>query len=147
MNRISMLRRESGFSQQELADRLKVHQTAVSQWEKERTAPNFDLVCKMSELFDVSPVYLMGNTSERGHFPTQPDAGVDDSKSVSLPVDRACRAMEQMSAAGQEKVADYAEDILPKYRLQQHPQPHPAPPEGTDTTPTAPPPELPENGR
>ena len=32
MNRIAQLRKEKDWSQQELADMLEVHQTAVSQW-------------------------------------------------------------------------------------------------------------------
>lgn len=135
MNRISQLRREYGLSQQELADRLNVHQTAVSQWEKERTAPNFDMVCKMSELFDTNPVYLMGNTSERGHFPKQPDFDDASDEPIS-PIDRLSTLMSRLSVTGQQKVADYAEDILPKYRRADAPPPSP---EGKDTTPAEPP--------
>ena len=69
MNRIEQLRKEFKLSQKELADKLHIHQTAVSQWERERTAPSFDLLCQMSALFNVSPVYLMGNSNDRGTFP------------------------------------------------------------------------------
>ena len=44
--------------------------------------------------------------------------------------DRVDAALEQLSPAGQEKVADYAEDILPRYQAQQRPQPIPSAPEG-----------------
>lgn len=43
--------------------------------------------------------------------------------------------LDQMSEEGQQKVADYAEDILPRYRTETAPQSPPAPQEGTDTTP------------
>ena len=68
MNRIAQLRKEKDWSQQELADMLEVHQTAVSQWENERTTPNFEALMELCGLFDVRPEYLMGNSNERGHF-------------------------------------------------------------------------------
>lgn len=43
--------------------------------------------------------------------------------------------LNQMSDEGQQKVADYAEDILPRYRAETTPESTPAPPEGKDTTP------------
>lgn len=48
---------------------------------------------------------------------------------------RAVKSMEQMTEEGRSKVADYAEDILPRYSTETTPQPPPAPQEGTDTTP------------
>lgn len=54
---------------------------------------------------------------------------------------RANKAMEQMTEEGRSKVADYAEDILPRYRAETAPQSPPVPTEGNDTTP---PPDAPE---
>lgn len=51
---------------------------------------------------------------------------------------RANVAMEQMTEKGRSKVADYAEDILPRYRAETAPQSPPrdeTPGRGTDTTP------------
>jgi len=44
-------------------------------------------------------------------------------------------ALNQMSDEGRSKVADYAEDILPRYRRQDAPQPPVTPSEGFSTTP------------
>lgn len=68
MNRIEELRREKGMSQQQLAEKLDVHQTAVSQWEKARTTPSFEAVDEMCDIFDVSAYYLLGKSDERGHY-------------------------------------------------------------------------------
>lgn len=43
-------------------------------------------------------------------------------------------ALNQMNNEGKSKVADYAEDILPRYRAEPAPQSPPDPQEGTDTT-------------
>lgn len=44
-------------------------------------------------------------------------------------------ALNQMNDEGQKKVADYAEDILPRYRTETAPQSPPAPHRGQGTTP------------
>lgn len=44
-------------------------------------------------------------------------------KNLSTPIERTTRDMSQMTQEGQEKVADYAEDILPRYRRQEPAQP------------------------
>lgn len=52
--------------------------------------------------------------------------------------ERIYAALEQMNEEGQRRVADYAEDILPRYRTETTPQPPPrdeTPGRGTDTTP------------
>ncbi len=67
-NRIRELRDEKKWSQQKLAEALSVHQTAVSQWEKGSTRPEFEALDKMCSLFDVSLDYILGRTSERGHL-------------------------------------------------------------------------------
>lgn len=60
MNRIKELRKEKHISQQKLADMLKVHQTAVSQWETARTTPDMASLTAMARLFEVSTDYLLG---------------------------------------------------------------------------------------
>lgn len=62
MNRIKELRKRLKLSQDSLADKLHVHQTAISQWERGLTAPDIDNLRNMSELFSVSIDYLLGRS-------------------------------------------------------------------------------------
>lgn len=64
MNRINELRKQNKYSQQKLAAVLNVHQTAISQWETERTTPDIELAAKMANLFGVSIEYLLGKSDE-----------------------------------------------------------------------------------
>ena len=66
--RIAQLRKEFHMSQSDLAERLKVHQTAISQWETGRTMPNYDIIAEMCLLFNVSTDYLLGRTDQRGRM-------------------------------------------------------------------------------
>jgi len=64
MNRIEALRTALGISQKQLADTLGVRQTAVSKWEKDRTAPDFHTIMCLCTIFDVSAEFLMGYNSQ-----------------------------------------------------------------------------------
>ncbi len=63
MSIIRKLRKEKGMSQQELAHLCDVHQTAVSQWEKERTLPDRSSLQLLSKVFGVTVDTLLGEES------------------------------------------------------------------------------------
>lgn len=60
MNRIKEVRKKQGYSQQSLAIKLNVNQTAISQWERGTTTPSASLLKQLSKLFNVSTDYLLG---------------------------------------------------------------------------------------
>jgi len=53
------LRTKNSYSQQQLADLVNVHQTAVSQWENEKCMPDIDTLKKLARLYKVSIDYLV----------------------------------------------------------------------------------------
>lgn len=61
---IRNLRKNLGLSQAELAKKLNVHQTAVSQWENGRTMPDIDSLTKIADIFGVSVDVLLGNNHD-----------------------------------------------------------------------------------
>lgn len=62
------LRKEKGLKQSELADILQVNSTTISDYERGKSAPDFDLIVKISEYFRVSVDFLLKNTSEDTHL-------------------------------------------------------------------------------
>ena len=64
MHRIKELRKEAKLSQIELAERLNVHQTAISQWETGKTFPDMTTAQMLADFFDVSIDFLFGRTSD-----------------------------------------------------------------------------------
>ena len=58
-DRIQTLRKQKGYSQEELADKLGVSRQAISKWESEQTVPEMDKIILMSDLFDVTTDYLL----------------------------------------------------------------------------------------
>ena len=57
--KIALLRRQNGWSQEELADQLNCSRQAVSKWEGGMSIPDLDKILKLSALFEVSTDYLL----------------------------------------------------------------------------------------
>ena len=60
--RIHALRSALGWSQVELAQRLRVSKQTVSNWENDNIQPSIDMLVKLSKIFNVSTDYLLGLT-------------------------------------------------------------------------------------
>lgn len=68
MNNIKKLRQEKGLTQKQLAQEVHITQTAVSQWELGKTAPDKQTANKLADFFGVSLDFLLGRTTERTSF-------------------------------------------------------------------------------
>ncbi len=62
--KISILRRDNGWSQDELAEKLEVSRQSVSKWESGKALPDSDKVLALSELFGVSTDFLLKDSEE-----------------------------------------------------------------------------------
>ena len=58
------LRKKSGWSQEELAEKLNVSRQAVSKWESAQSVPDMGRIVQLSELFSVSTDYLLKDSVE-----------------------------------------------------------------------------------
>ena len=57
--KIAALRRQKGWSQEELAEKLDVSRQAVSKWESAQSTPDVERIVQLAELFHVSTDYLL----------------------------------------------------------------------------------------
>ncbi len=57
--RIAALRKEKGFTQEQLAEKVGVTRQAISKWELEQSAPDFDCINQLSVIFDVTTDFLI----------------------------------------------------------------------------------------
>ena len=55
--KITMLRKKSGWSQEELAMKLGISRQSVSKWESTADIPDLDKIIRLSEIFGVSTDY------------------------------------------------------------------------------------------
>lgn len=138
--RIKETRKKAGLTQKELAERANVATVSIQQYERGARQPRLEqlrqialaLGTSVSEL--VEPGYW-GSLSqeERDGMWATGHATIADAHTT--PQQRVAAAMEQLSPEGQVKVADYAEDILPRYQAQTPASaPSPAPQVGLQNT-------------
>ncbi len=59
------LRKQQGWSQEELADQLNVTRQSVSKWESMSSLPDLERMVKLSEIFNVSTDYLLKDDAEQ----------------------------------------------------------------------------------
>lgn len=62
--RIKQLRKQNKWTQQDLANRLHVGKTTVSNYETGHSDPNIDMINQLSKIFDVSIDYLLGTPND-----------------------------------------------------------------------------------
>lgn len=62
--KLSKLRKENNYTQEQLADVLGVSRQAISKWESNITYPETDKLIRMSELFNCSLDYLLKDAEE-----------------------------------------------------------------------------------
>ena len=173
---IKAARKKAGMTQAELADKLGIPYQSVSQWERDTRNPKHETLQRIARALGVSLLSLIDwdLVEEAGpdeveppeimeeilkDFPYQTEYGPMSAKDIDRAIShlkkrnslsaldkRLISAYTQLNQSGQSKVADYAEDILPRYRAETAPQSPPAPQEGKDTTPPPDAPETPPEG-
>ena len=62
MNRIKYLREELNMTQQELADKINGAKSTIAMYEKGDRKPSMEVLINLSEIFDCSIDYLLGQS-------------------------------------------------------------------------------------
>ncbi len=63
-DKIMQLRKQNGWSQEELAEKLDVSRQSVSKWESSASIPDLDRLVKLSNIFGVSTDFLLRDDME-----------------------------------------------------------------------------------
>lgn len=69
------LRKRSGLSQEELAEKMNVSRQSVSKWEGAQSVPDINKMIALSEIFGVSTDYLLKDEIEAPELIKQEDSG------------------------------------------------------------------------
>ncbi len=67
-DKIMNLRKRSGWSQEELAEKMRVSRQAVSKWEGAQAVPDIEKILMLSQLFGVTTDYLLKDEIEDEEF-------------------------------------------------------------------------------
>ena len=68
--KIMLLRKKEGWSQEELANHLQISRQAVSKWESGQSMPDTDKIIQLSQLFHVTTDYLLLDQENEGNIQT-----------------------------------------------------------------------------
>ena len=139
---------------------IGLNKSSATYWKK-GSAPSSDTLQKLADYFGVTVDDLLSEKRSLGvvvggkiiapegiktKYGVYAGEGIEAGGPVEIglivqgEMARANKAMEQMTEEGRGKVADYAEDILPRYRAETAPQSPPSPQEGnTSDAPETPP--------
>lgn len=93
-DKITALRKQNGWSQEELAEKMDISRQSVSKWESGTSIPDLDKVIRLSGIFGVSTDYLLKDEIEE--LTPEEDARVADegSKKRTITLEEANRFME-----------------------------------------------------
>lgn len=80
--KIALLRKQKGWSQEELADKMDISRQSVSKWESGQSVPDLDKIIKISDIFAVSTDYLLKEEGETEEFASRQGAGSDEEEPV-----------------------------------------------------------------
>ena len=85
-NRLTELRKEHGYSQEELADKLGVSRQAVSKWERAEASPDTDNLIELARIYGVSLDELLEFNKEQAETNKKgvASATVEDNESGSI---------------------------------------------------------------
>ena len=73
MNRFREFRKARGLSQAQLAEIIRVDQTAVSKWELGKSFPDMEIAMRVADFFKCSVDYLLGRTDDPQTEKSPPD--------------------------------------------------------------------------
>lgn len=66
-SRLKMFRKQNGYTQEEIAEKLGVSRQAVAKWEKGETLPDIERCIKLADLYGIAVDMLVRNINEEEH--------------------------------------------------------------------------------
>lgn len=106
-DKIINLRKQAGWSQEELANQLGVSRQAVSKWESGASIPDLDKILRLSQLFGVSTDYLLRDDVEPEPLPAEPE----------LPPAEPCAPVQHITLEQANTYLDTAKGVASKIAL------------------------------
>ncbi|MDI7219518.1 helix-turn-helix transcriptional regulator [Leptospira santarosai] len=108
-DKVKKLRKEKGWSQDELASKISVHGRHIGKYENGSTMPNSETVIKMAKAFEVSTDYLLLEEAN-----TNPASKIRDQ--VLL---REFEIVDQMNDKDREVIKSLIDAFIKKGRMEQ----------------------------
>jgi len=95
--KIVRLRKQVGWSQEDLAEKMNISRQSVSKWESTNSIPDLNRIIMLAEIFDVSTDYLLKDNVEA----TESLSGGFETNAVQVSLEQAMKYVENKMAIGQ----------------------------------------------
>lgn len=113
-NRLKTLREERGLSQVELAKILNIANSTLSLYESGSREPNFEILKKIANYFNVSTDYILGrNEVMSSQIENEKSHNIDE-KIMNLVKERFTDKIADLTEEQQNKVLEYIEFLISK---------------------------------
>lgn len=86
--KVAALRKKNGWSQDELAEMLRVSRQSISKWESAASIPDLNRIIEMADLFGVTTDYLLKDDIEKEEY-TRNECGGSELHPVKVSLDEA----------------------------------------------------------
>ena len=83
-NRLKQLRKEQSITQQELADKIGIVRTAITNYETGRTIPDSETLSLIAKIFNTTTDYLLGNSNIKNPYKEKENTKEDNDISANL---------------------------------------------------------------
>lgn len=113
-NRLVNLRKEKGFSQEQLAEKIGVSRQAVSKWERSEASPDTDNLIMLARLYEVSLDELLRTEDE-----------IPQPEETEQPEEQTPQAEQKEKADSPEPSADEQAQELPAENIEKFPEEQP----------------------
>ena len=81
--RLQELRKQSGYSQEQVAEMLGLSRQAISKWESGQGKPEIDNIVKLTEIYNVSADYILLGT-EKVSVPEKKELSREYKKAIGI---------------------------------------------------------------
>lgn len=117
--RLKLLREKAGWTQEELAEKIKVSDATINRYEKGTRRPDMDILELFADIFGVSVDYLLGRTTYQQPSPTR--SVVCESSSTTIAAHRTDNIFDRddVPEEARKSVEEFIEFVKKKYKIEE----------------------------
>ena len=112
--RLKDLRIEKRLTQEELANAFYLNKSSISRYERGQQVPELELLQKISEFFQVSTDYILGNSDIRNPYESKQEEKVEGTN-IDLWLSKT-DGYKELPEEDREKIIEYAKFMLAKHK-------------------------------
>lgn len=116
-DRLKELRKESSYTQEDMAKKIGITKSAYGYYEQEKTIPDAFTLEKLADIFNVSTDYLLGKTELRNYSDYHPTLTAKDERNIQKELEKMMDDLDSGQSGpsfygGNMELSDYDREVL-----------------------------------